>query len=480
MDRYPLRRARPVAAITTIDPNLDGHLMELFDNLKGASDAAGPLADRMRPRALSEVVGQHHLLGEGKLLSRVVREDRVPSLIMWGPPGSGKTTIAMVIANSTGAFFAPFSAVLGGVKEIRQIVSEAKDRTTLHGERTILFVDEIHRFNKAQQDAFLPHVERGTVVLIGATTENPSFTVNAALLSRCRVLQLHRLTQADLEVLVKRALKDDQQGLGEMAIELEEEVAAAIAASADGDGRRALTTVEIAAELASSDGRSTICVGDVEQAVGRKNLLYDRQGDEHYNLASAFIKSMRGSDPDAALYWMMRMLEAGEDPLFIMRRMLIFASEDIGNADPRALQIATAADYAVQRLGMPEARYALTQTVTYLSVAAKSNATVRAQSAAKQDIDELGTLPVPLKLCNAATKLMKSMGYGKGYRYPHDYPGGWVSETYLPEALEGRVYYEPVDRGLERQIGKRLDEIRGSKGAGQPDKRDTGTKKSKP
>ncbi len=451
--------------------------MDLFDHLNDENTPAGPLADRMRPRTIEEVVGQGHLLGEGKLLNRVVREDRVPSLVMWGPPGSGKTTIAMVIANSTGAHFAPFSAVLGGVKEIRQIVSEAKDRAKLHGERTILFVDEIHRFNKAQQDAFLPHVERGTVVLIGATTENPSFTVNAALLSRCRVLQLTRLSQEDLELLIERALDDTERGLGGLEFQLEQDVGSAIAAAADGDGRRALTTVEIAVELVRSDGRTSIQLSDVEQAVGRKNLLYDRQGDEHYNLASAFIKSMRGSDPDAALYWMMRMLEAGEDPLFIMRRMLIFASEDIGNADPRALQIASAADHAVQRLGMPEALYALTQTVTFLSVAAKSNATVRAQQAVKRDIEAQGTLPVPLKLCNAATKLMKSMGYGKGYKYPHDYEGGHVSETYLPDRLIGRVYYEPVDRGLEIQIGKRLNEIRRPKKDGDSAKLSSRTKK---
>ena len=432
--------------------------MDLF---RQVSEGSAPLAERIRPRTLEELVGQPHLLGDDKILARVVREDRVPSIIMWGPPGSGKTTIARVIAGATGAFFAPFSAVLGGVKEVRQIVADAEERTAFSGQRTILFVDEIHRFNKAQQDAFLPHVERGTIVLIGATTENPSFSVNAALLSRCRVLRLEPLGDDDLEALVQRALHDSDRGLGALGLALEPEAVRAIVAAADGDARRALTTLEIAAELARGSG--TIRVDDVVQAIGRKCLLYDKAGEEHYNLASAFIKSMRGSDPDAAVYWMLRMLDAGEDPLFLMRRMLIFASEDVGNADPRALQIAVAADHAVQRLGMPEAIFALTQAATYLSVAAKSNAALRAHVAARADIEEHGALPVPLHLRNAPTSLMRTMGYGHGYKYPHDHEGGWVDETYLPESLDGHTYYEPVARGLETQISKRLSELRGAR-----------------
>ena len=435
--------------------------MDLFDHSARKDPEGAPLADRMRPRSLEEVVGQTHVLGEGKLLARAIRDDRVPSMILWGPPGTGKTTLAQVVAHETEARFVPFSAVLGGVPELRKIVQAAEEQKRVYGKRTILFVDEIHRFNKAQQDALLPHVERGTVVLIGATTENPSFAVNAALLSRARVFRLEPLADEDLVVLLRRALADAEHGLGKLSLEVDDDALLAIAHGARGDARRALDVLELSARHASSEeGSGKLDLEAVEQALSGKTLLYDKTGEEHYNVVSAFIKSMRGSDPDAAVYWMMRMLEAGDDPLFVLRRMIIFASEDIGNADPRALELAVAADQAFRRLGMPEGMFPLAQCCTYLASAPKSNASYRAWTAAKADVTEHGALPVPMKLRNAPTKAMKAWGYGEGYRYPHDEGGHAEGETYLPDELAGKRYYEPSDQGLEARIRERLERLR--------------------
>ena len=435
--------------------------MDLFEHSARKDPEGVPLADRMRPRSLDEVVGQTHVLGEGKLLARAIRDDRVPSMILWGPPGTGKTTLAQVVAHETEARFVPFSAVLGGVPELRKIVQAAEEQKRVYGKRSILFVDEIHRFNKAQQDALLPHVERGTVVLIGATTENPSFAVNAALLSRARVFRLEPLGDADLVILLRRALSDTEHGIGKLSLEVDDAALAAIAQGAGGDARRALDVLELSARHATSEeGSGKLDLEAVEQALSSKTLLYDKSGEEHFNVVSAFIKSMRGSDPDAALYWMMRMLEAGDDPLFVLRRMIIFASEDIGNADPRALPLAVAADQAFRRLGMPEGMFPLAQCCTYLASAPKSNASYRAWTAAKADVAEHGALPVPLKLRNAPTKAMKEWGYGDGYRYPHDEGGHAEGETYLPDALAGKRYYHPTEQGLEARIKERLERLR--------------------
>jgi putative ATPase len=414
----------------------------------------------MRPGTLADMVGQEHLLGEGKLLARAVAADRVPSMILWGPPGSGKTTLARIIAHHTNARFVPFNAVLGGVPELRDILAAAREARAYEGKRTILFVDEIHRFNKSQQDAFLPHVEDGTITLVGATTENPSFAVNAPLLSRCKVFRMDLLGAPELARLLRRALASPE-GLGG-AFTAEDEALEAIAALAQGDARRALTTLEIAAGEAERGGRTAITRDLVAEVAGEKTLLYDKSGEEHYNVVSAFIKSMRGSDPDAAIYWLMRMIEAGDDPLFLLRRMMIFASEDVGNADPRALDVAVAADAAFRRLGMPEGMYPLAQAALYLATAPKSNACTAAWHAAQAAVREQGALPVPLKLRNAVTKLMKEEGYAKGYRYAHAEEGGVAAgETYLPDELVGERFYHPTDRGYERMIGDRLRRIRG-------------------
>ena len=425
----------------------------LFDQV-AAADA--PLAERMRPRRLAEVEGQDALVGEGALLRRLIAADRLPSLILWGPPGTGKTTLARVLAQETSATFIPFSAVLGGVPDLRKILAAAKERRR-RGGRSLLFVDEIHRFNKAQQDALLPHVEDGTVTLVGATTENPSFAVNGALLSRGRVFRLESLSDEALTRVIQRAVAEPGRGLGGK-VEITDEGLEALVAGASGDARRALTTLEpLAADRATIDAEA------VSQAYGTRTLLHDKSGDGHYDVVSAFIKSMRGTDPDASLYWMFRLLDAGEDPRFVLRRMIIFASEDIGNADPRALQLAVAADQAFHRLGMPEALHSLSQCCTYLAAAPKSNATYDAFKAARADVEAHGALPVPKKLRNAPTKLMKAEGHGDGYRYPHDEGGYAAGETYFPEKLVGRRYYFPRDSGLEARISERLASLRGDR-----------------
>jgi len=424
-----------------------------------------PLADRMRPRTLEEFVGQAHLVAPGRLLREMIDCQRLHSLILWGPPGSGKTTLALLIARSTQAHFVHFSAVLSGVRELRDVIAEAKDQLQHHGRRTILFVDEIHRFNKAQQDAFLPHVEDGTLVLVGATTENPSFEVIAPLLSRTSVLVLEPLTQEDIRGLLERALADPERGLGQHALRLEPAALEFLADHARGDARLGLNALEAAADLAIAKGLDAIDLKLAEEAAQHRALLYDKAGEEHYNVISAFIKSMRGSDPDAAVYWLMRMIEAGEDPLFIARRMIIFAAEDIGNADPQALQVAVAAKDAFHFVGLPEGRIPLAQAVTYLASAPKSNASYRAMCAAAEDVKQHGALPVPLHLRNAPTPLMKALEYGRGYRYAHDYAGHVVEQQHLPDQLKDRRYYQPSDNGAERDIKHRLEDVRRSIGA---------------
>jgi len=418
-----------------------------------------PMAERMRPRTIGDVLGQPHVVGEGKLLTNAILADQIPSMILWGPPGSGKTSIARIIAAQSRSRFVPFSAVLGGVPELRQILLQAQERKDYEGGTTILFVDELHRFNRAQQDAFLPHVEDGTIVLIGATTENPSFAINAPLLSRCRVIRLNPVPEPALRELLKRSL-EAPEGL-EGAYQIDDETLDLVVKAASGDGRRALNTLEIAALEAKRCERTQIIRDDVIQSNAQSSLRYDKTGEEHYNIVSAFIKSMRGSDPDAAIYWLMRMIEAGDDPVFLLRRMMIFASEDIGNADPRALDVAVAADAAFQRIGLPEGIYAIAQAAIYLACAPKSNAVTKAFRTAQEDVYKRGALPVPLHLRNAVTGLMRSDGYGSGYRFPHDeHDGVALGEVYLPDQLEGTEYYAPTDRGFEKTIGERLRWIR--------------------
>ena len=430
--------------------------MDLFDSAPSPRESGSqPLAERMRPNNLEEFVGQEHLLGSGKLLSGMVRAGKLRSLILWGPPGSGKTTLAQILADSAGAVCVHFSAVTSGVKDLKKILQEA-ERLQRLGKATVLFVDEIHHFNKAQQDNFLPHVERGTLTLIGATTENPSFEVISPLLSRCQVLVLKTLTPANLGEIINRAVGDKERGLGKLGLTIAPEAREFLIQQSQGDCRVALNTLEAAATLAETEKQNEIGLAHLQEALQKKPLRYDKAGEEHYNIISAFIKSMRGSDPDAALYWMMRMIEAGEDPLFIARRMVIFAAEDIGNADPRALQVAVAAKDAVHFVGLPEGKIPLAQAVTYLASAPKSNASYKAMLAATADVEAHGALPVPLHLRNAPTSLMKELGYGKDYKYAHDYDGHIADQEHLPKEILDRRYYAPSESGYEKQIKERL------------------------
>jgi len=420
--------------------------MELFpqDQRKGKRNQA-PLADRIRPQSLEDFVGQEHIIGKGRLLRRMIEEDKLTSLIFWGPPGSGKTTLARITAHLTKSHFTQFSAVTSGVADVRRVVKEAQARLKVYGQRTILFIDEIHRFNKAQQDAFLPYVENGTIVLIGATTENPSFEVIGPLLSRTRVFTLKRLSFNEIKEILNRAIKDKEKGLGQYKMQIDSEALNFLIEGSNGDARVALNALEIAVDTGKPDknGLRYIDLKAIEEALQSKALLYDKAGEEHYNVISAFIKSMRGSNPDAALYWLARMIEAGENPRFIARRMVIFASEDVGNADPQALSVATAAAQAVEFVGMPEAQINLAQAATYLASAPKSNASYSGLLAAKEDVKKTLNLPVPLHLRNAPTPLMKDLGYGKDYKYPHNFPGAKVKQEYLPEGLKGKRYYRP-------------------------------------
>ncbi|MBQ8082322.1 MAG: replication-associated recombination protein A [Clostridia bacterium] len=421
--------------------------------------ASQPLAARLRPRTLDEYVGQKHLIGEGKVLRRLIEADNVSSMIFWGPPGVGKTTLARIIANSTKSKFIDFSAVTSGIKEIRAVMEEAETARRF-GERTILFVDEIHRFNKAQQDAFLPYVERGSIILIGATTENPSFEVNGALLSRCKVFVLQALKPEEIAQLLQNALKDER-GFGDRKIVYPDGMLEMIARFSNGDARMALSTLEMAVLNGETQGDSvTITEETLEQCTSKKSLLYDKKGEEHYNLISALHKSMRNSDPDAAVYWLARMLEAGEDPLYVARRIVRFAAEDVGLADPRAMELTVAAYQACHFIGMPECTVHLTQAVVYLSLAPKSNAMDTAYMVAREDALKGLDEPVPLQIRNAPTRLMQQLDYGKGYQYAHDYAEKMTAMQCLPDSLKDREYYMPTDQGLEPRYAERLWQIK--------------------
>jgi putative ATPase len=432
--------------------------MDLFDaNRERLLSQRAPLADRMRPRTLDELVGQEHLVGEGTLLRRAIEQDRISSLILWGPPGSGKTTLARIIARTTKARFVQLSAVSAGVADLRREVKEATEQLGMHGIRTILFIDEIHRFNKAQQDAILPYVEDGTLVLIGATTENPSFEVNAPLLSRSRVLVLQALPDDAIRTLVERTLADTERGLGESNISIDTDALHLLVNMANGDARFALNTLELAA-VGVEDGR--IGLDLVKEAAAMRMAGYDRAGDAHYDTISALHKSIRGSDPNATLYWLARMLERGDDPLFVARRLVRAASEDVGLADPQALQVTMAAQQAIHFLGMPEGALALAEAAVYLATAPKSNAIYKAYGQAVEDVRQTRNEPIPIHLRNAPTKLMAELGYGENYRYAHDYPDALVEQQHMPSNLKGRRYYKPTDRGYEQRVAERLQEWR--------------------
>ncbi|OIP28222.1 MAG: AAA family ATPase [Dehalococcoidia bacterium CG2_30_46_9] len=442
----------------------------LFDLPEGEKELPRnmPLAARMRPRTFADFVGQEHLVAEGRVLRKCIESDQLPSMILWGPPGSGKTTLAHIIANITKSHFSPLSAVSAGVADLRHIIGEAKERLKLSGQKTILFIDEIHRFNKAQQDAVLPFVENGTITLIGATTENPSFEVVSPLLSRCRVFRLNPLSDEEIKLIVERAIKDEERGLGALTLNLfqgiqgkvavNEEALRHLVTMSDGDVRVALNALEMAAFATSpdGDGQRLINLPTIEEALQHRALLYDKSGDQHYDLISALHKSLRGSDPDAALYWLGRMLEAGEDPLYIARRLVRFASEDVGMADPQALVIAVAAQQAMHFVGLPEGNLALAEAAVYLATAPKSNSLYQAYSKVQEDVQHSRNEPVPLHLRNPVSGLMRQMGYGKGYKYAHDYPGHFVKQQNLPPSLQRKHYYIPSDQGYEKEVDARL------------------------
>jgi putative ATPase len=443
-----------------------------FEELRGKE---APLAARMRPTNLEEFVGQEQLVGKGRVLRKAIEAGQLPSIILWGPPGSGKTTLAYVIANTTNSHFSAVSAVTAGVADLRRIIEEAKERRGMHQQKTILFIDEIHRFNKSQQDAILPFVEDGTITLIGATTENPSFEVTSPLLSRSRVFSLNPLTKNQVRTIVLRAIKDKERGLGELNVELDEDALNHLLTMAKGDARIALNALEMAALTtpADAEGKRRVPLATIEDAIQHPAVRYDKSGDQHYDLISALHKSMRGSDPDAALYWLGRMLEAGEDPLYIARRLVRFASEDVGMADPQALVVAMAAQQAVHFIGMPEGNLALAEAAVYLATAPKSNSLYTAYSRVQEEVKQGYGEPVPLHLRNPVTPLMKGMGYGKGYKYAHDYPGHFVEQQNLPGSLQGKRFYLPSDQGFEKQINARLKSWREGRKPGQPEKGET-------
>ena len=443
--------------------------MPLFDlPQENDSPLSMPLAARMRPQTFAEFVGQEHLVAEGRVLRKCIEADQLPSMVFWGPPGSGKTTLAHIIASVTRAHYSPLSAVSAGVADLRRVIAESRKRLKSSGQRTILFVDEIHRFNKAQQDAILPFVENGTVTLIGATTENPSFEVISPLLSRCRVFRLNLLSDENIRLLVERAIKDRDRGLGESHIVISEEALHHLVTMSNGDARVALNALEMAASatVSDDDGSRSIDLSAVEEALQHRALLYDKSGDQHYDLISALHKSLRGSDPDAGLYWLGRMLEAGEDPLYIARRLVRFASEDVGVADPQALVLAVAAQQAVHFIGLPEGNLALAEAVVYLATSPKSNSLYQAYSRVQKDVQQGRNEPVPLHLRNPVTGLMREMGYGRGYKYAHDHPDHFIKQQNLPASLQGKRYYVPTEQGCEKGIADRLRKWWGGRAKG--------------